>query len=178
LIAIGESIVAIGFGASHLAVDGGLVVAAVLGLGLSACLWWLYFGGDDERAEHALATMPVIRRAHAALSGFGHWHLPMLLGIVTIAAAERDGLGHPFAPLSWFRAAMLGGGVTVFLAGDVLFRRALTIGRGRVRAAAALLAVASLPLGAGVSPVAQIGALVVLLLAVIVVEDLVSRLTT
>src|ERR1700730_1904196 len=40
LIAIGESVVAIGIGASHLPVDGGLVVAAGLGLGLSACLWW------------------------------------------------------------------------------------------------------------------------------------------
>lgn len=67
IVAIGESVVAIGIGASHLAVDGGLVVAATLGLALSACLWWLYFGGDDERAERALGEMEPVRRAGAAL---------------------------------------------------------------------------------------------------------------
>src|SRR5712691_7858446 len=145
IVAIGESVVAIGIGASHLAVDGGLVVAAGLGLALSACLWWIYFGGDDERAERALAAMPPVRRARAALNGFGYWHLPMLLGIVTIAAAERHALARPFAALSWARAGMLAGGVALFLAGDVLFRRELAIGSSTIRAAAAVLAVATLP---------------------------------
>ena len=170
LIAIGESVVAIGIGASHLAVDGALVVAAVLGLALSACLWWLYFGGDDERAERSLAAMPPVRRARGALNGFGYWHLPMLLGIVAIAAAERGALGHPFAKLDWSRAALLSAGVAVFLTGDVLFRRELGIGRGTTRGAAAVLALATMPLGARVSPAAQIGALVVLLVVAIALE--------
>src|SRR6266516_4000261 len=99
IVAIGESVVAVGIGASHLPVDGALVVAAALGLALSACLWWAYFGGDAERAEQALAAMPPVERARAALRGFGYWHLPMLLGIVTIAAAERRGFAHPFSGL-------------------------------------------------------------------------------
>src|SRR5213080_4279843 len=125
IVAIGESVVAIGIGASHLPVDGALVVAAALGLALSACLWWAYFGGDAERAEQALAAMPPVERARAALRGFGYWHLPMLLGIVTIAAAERLGFSHPFSELSWNAAALLGGGVASFLAGESLFRREL-----------------------------------------------------
>ncbi len=170
IVAIGESVIAIGIGASHLAVDGPLVVAAVLGLALSACLWWLYFGGDDERAERALAAMEPIRRAHGALFGFGYWHLPMLLGIVTIAAAERIGLAHPFSALEWSSAALLAGGTALFLAGDVLFRRELGIGRSDLRLGAAVLAVATTPLGASVSPAAQIAALVVLLAAAIAAE--------
>jgi low temperature requirement protein LtrA len=170
LIAIGESVVAIGIGASHLAVDGALVVAALLGLGLSACLWWLYFGGEADLAERALDAMDPVRRAWAAVNGFGVWHLPLLLGIVTIAAAERSGLGHPFDGLGWTRAALLGGGLAVYLAGDVLFRRALDLGPGTVRAAAAVAAVASLPLGAEVAAVAQIGALVALLVVTLVLE--------
>src|SRR5438067_13002157 len=118
IIAIGESVVAIGIGASHLAVDGPLVVAAGLGLALSACLWWAYFGGDEERAERALATMPPVERARAAVRAFGYWHLPLLLGIVTIAAAERRGFAHPFSELDWASAGLLGGGVAVFLTGD------------------------------------------------------------
>jgi low temperature requirement protein LtrA len=170
LVAIGESVVAVGIGASHLAVDGGLVVVAGLGLALSACLWWLYFGGDDERAVSALAAMPPIPRARAALNGFGYWHLPMLLGIVAIAAAEKSALAHPFAALSWSRAAVLSGGVALFLAGDALFRRELGIGTVTTRTAAALLAVATLPLSATVFPAAQIGALVALLVASIAIE--------
>ena len=104
LVAIGESVVAIGIGASRLPVDGGLAAVATLGLALSACLWWLYFGGDDERAERALAAMPPVRRARAALNGFGYWHLPMLFGIVAIAAAERSALARPFSELSWLMA--------------------------------------------------------------------------
>ena len=166
LIAIGESIVAIGFGASHLAVDGALVVVAALGLALSAGLWWLYFGsGDDERAERSLAAMPLPRRSRAALHGYGYWHLPMLLGIVAIAAAERAAIAHPFSELSWARAALLGGGVAAFLVGDALFCRALEIGRGDRRALAAALALATIPLGAAIWAAVQIGALVVLLAA-------------
>jgi len=171
IVAIGESVIAIGIAASHLPVDGSLAAVAALGLALSACLWWLYFGGDDERAERALAAMDPVRRAHGALYGFGYWHLPLLLGIVLVAAAERQAFTDPFAALGWPGASMLACGAAAFLAGDVLFRRELAIGRAGVRAAAAALALATLPLGATVAPAAQIAALVLLLIATIAVED-------
>ena len=175
LVAIGESVVAIGIGASHLPVDAGLVAVAGLGLGLSVCLWWLYFGGEDARAERALGAMPPVERAWAALTGFGYWHIPMLLGIVTVAAAERRAFAEPFTELSWPLAALLGGGIAVFLVGDVLFRRALGIGSMGVRGGAAVLAVATVPLGAALFPAAQIGALVALLVAAIAVEARLER---
>jgi low temperature requirement protein LtrA len=170
IVAIGESVIAIGVGASHLPVDGALAAVAALGLALSACLWWLYFGGDDERAEHALSEMLTVRRARGALVAFGYAHLPMLFGIVSIAAAERRAFAHPFTALSWARATLLGGGVAIFLAGDVLLRREFGIGRVRIRAAAAALAAATLPLGAVVFPTAQIAALAALLGAAMLAE--------
>jgi low temperature requirement protein LtrA len=170
IIAIGESVVAIGIGASHLPVDGALVIVALLGLGLSACLWWLYFGTDTEPVERALAAMPPVRRARAALNAFGYAHLPILLGIVTVAAAERDGFTHPTHALTWSRAALLGGGVALYLAGDVLMRWELGIGSASIRIGAAVLAVATLPLGATVSAAAEIAALVVVLIGAIGLE--------
>jgi low temperature requirement protein LtrA len=170
IVAIGESVVAVGIGASHLAVDVPLVIAVALGLALSACLWWFYFGGDDERAERALGALPAVERAVAALRAFGYWHIPILLGIVTIAAAERRALAHPFDALDWTDSALLAAGVTVFLAGDVLFRGTLKIGRGEVRAASAAAALATMPLGALVAPSVQIAALVALLGACILTE--------
>jgi len=163
LIAIGESVVAVGIGAAGLDVDGGLVLVALLGLALSAALWWLYFGhGDDERAERALTAMDPLPRARAALVAFYFCYLPMLLGIVAIAAAEHAALEDPFGELTWAKAALLGAGVAVFLAGDAAFRRALGLGSSLTRGAVALLALATIPLGA-VSAALQIGVLVVLL---------------
>jgi low temperature requirement protein LtrA len=146
------------------------VLVAALGLGLSACLWWLYFGGDDEQAERALAALPPVPRARAALNGFGYWHLVLLLGIVLAAAAERLGFAHPFDSLSWSVALMLAGGVALFLAGDALFRRELRIGSGTTRALAAVLALASVPVGALLFTTAQIAALVALLVGTMLVE--------
>ena len=136
LIAIGESVVAVGIGASGLAVDAGLAFVALLGLALSACLWWLYFGrGEEERADRALGGMEPLLRARRALTAFFYCYLAMLLGIVAIAAAEQSALEQPFHALSWARAAMLAGGVTAFLAGDALFRGQVMIGSGASRAA-------------------------------------------
>jgi low temperature requirement protein LtrA len=72
IVALGESIVAIGIGASGLPVDLALISVAVLGLLLAACLWWAYFGGDDTRAEQALAAVPEDRRAAVAVLAFGY----------------------------------------------------------------------------------------------------------
>jgi low temperature requirement protein LtrA len=163
IVAIGESVVAVGIAASHLPVDGGLVLAAALGLALSACLWWAYFEGAEEDAERSLAAMPLVERARAALRGFGYAHIPILLGIVTIAAAERRGFVHPFSELDWWPAALLGGGVAVFLAGDAVFRRELALGGVMTRWATAVIAAATVPLGATISPVAQTAALVAVL---------------
>src|SRR3954452_18921868 len=170
IVAIGESVVAIGIGASHRAVDLRLAIVATLGLALSACLWWLYFGGDDEEAERALAALPPSPRARAALNGFGYWHLLLLLGIVLAAAAERRGFTHPFDSVEWSVALLLAGGVALYLAGDALFRRELRIGSGATRVAAAVLALASVPVGALVFTTAQIATLVALLVGTMLVE--------
>lgn len=170
LIAIGESVVAIGMGTLRAPVDVPLAGVAVLGLLLSACLWWVYFGGDDGRAEHALAAAERARRPTLALRAFGYWHLLMLLGIIAVAAALRTATSHAFGRLDGARALALAGGVALFLLGEVLFRRELRIGPGRWRATVALLALATIPLGVFVAAVAQLAALVGLLVAGFAVE--------
>jgi low temperature requirement protein LtrA len=159
LIAIGESVVAIGIGAAELAVDAELVLVAVLGLLLSAGLWWTYFGGDDTRAERALAAMDQRARAHAALAAFGWAHLALLLGIVCVAVGLKKATGHAYDPLETGPALALAGGVAVYLVADVWFRRILRIGVGGARALGALVVLATIPLGTEVAAVAQVGAL-------------------
>jgi low temperature requirement protein LtrA len=170
IIALGESIVAIGIGAAHLPVDLALASVAVLALLLAASLWWAYFGGDDTRAEHALIAVPDDRRGWVAIQAFGYWHLLMLLGIIAMAAGLKDVVGHAFDPLDLAHALLLSGGVAIFLAGDVLFRHTLHIGPGRLRALAATLALATTPLGLAVSAIAQLAALVIVLFGSLVSE--------
>jgi low temperature requirement protein LtrA len=160
LIAIGESIVAIGIGAAELAVDAELVLVAVLGLLLSAALWRTYFGGDDVRAERALAAMDQRSRAHAALAAFGWAHLVLLLGVVCVAVGLKSATKDGFDPLAFEPALALAGGASLFLAGDVWFRRVLGIGTGPARAVGAVAVLATIPLGTEVAAVMQVAALV------------------
>lgn len=170
IIALGESVVAVGIGAAGLHVNLSLVGVALLGLLLSACLWWLYFGGDDERAERALLAASAKRRPRLAVEAFGHWHLALLLGVIAVASALRRSTGHAFASLSFAHALALAGGVALFLAGDVGFRSTLGIAGGRWRTVAAVVALTTIPLGTSGAAAFQIGTLVVLLVAAFAVE--------
>ena len=164
IVAIGESVVAAGIGAAGLAVDAELMLAVVLGLLLSAGLWWAYFGADDdEQAERALTDAPAGRQPWIALEGFGIAHYFLLLGVVLAAAGVEKAIAHAYDPLATAEALVLGGGVALFLAADVGFRRVLGLGRSLHRAVAALLALATVPLGSEVAAVAQLAALVVVL---------------
>jgi low temperature requirement protein LtrA len=166
IVALGESVVAVGIGATAHALTVGLVAVAVLGLALTACLWWAYFGeGEDEKALEAMRSASPQDRPRLALNGFYHWHLLILFGIIALASALEQAIGHSGDPLSFARALALSGGVACFLAGDALFRRTLAIGELRWRLAAAPLALAAIPLGTEISAVAQLAALVALLLA-------------
>jgi low temperature requirement protein LtrA len=171
IVAIGESVIAVGLGAARLPVDASLLAVASVGLAVSASLWWLYFSGDDQEAERALIALSPPQRAFAALRAFGYWHLPLLFGIVAIAAAEREATAHPFDALSWWGAAILGGGAAAYLIGDAFFRRELGIGSGLTRITVAALAVMSVPLGATTSAFAQLAAVVLLLVAVIAADS-------
>jgi low temperature requirement protein LtrA len=165
IIAIGESVVAVGIGAAGLPINLDLVAVAVLGLTLTACLWWTYFGGDDERAERALSAAPPKRRAVMAVEAFGYGHLPILLGIIGIAATLKKAIGHASDQLAFEPALSLACGTALFLLGDVVMRHTLHIGQGRWRAITAAVVLVTIPLGTEVSAVAQLAAVVVLMLA-------------
>ncbi len=170
IIALGESVVALGIGVGERALGAELVAAALLGLALAALLWWLYFDGEDERAERALGGAPAERRPWLALQAFGYAFLPMLGGIVGAAAGIEEVIGHAEADVDLAGACFLAGGVAAYLLGLAFFRLVLGTGPIRFRAAAALLAPASVPLGTEVAGVVEMGALAALLLAVVVFE--------
>ena len=170
IVALGESIVAIGVGAAGLPVNGQLVLAVVFGLVLAYQFWWSYFGGgQDEIAEHRLAAVPPSERARKALAAYGWAHAPILLGIVVLAVGVKKTIGHATEHLKPAAALALAGGVALFLLGEVAFRRVLRIGPVRRRAIGAVAALATVPLGQWVA-LAQVAALTIVFGIVLIPE--------
>jgi low temperature requirement protein LtrA len=157
IVALGESIVVIG-AAAELELDAGVVLVALLALALSASLWWVYFS-DEGAVEQAMVDAPEKERPRLGLTAFGYWHYGLLLGIVATAAGLKKAVGDPYEPLGGLIAVELAVGVAVFLLCEVGFRRTLGIGRSGIRIAAAVAALATIPLGTELDAKAEIGAL-------------------
>jgi low temperature requirement protein LtrA len=171
IVALGESVAAVGIGASRRTLSAAVVTVALLGLALSAGLWWTYFGsGEDDRAERAMTAASRERRPALALSAYFFAHIPMLLGIVALAAGVRLTIGNAAQPHPTDQALALGGGTALFLAGNAMFRRALRIGPGWPRFATAVFALATTALGATVAIEAQLAVLLAALVAMLAAE--------
>jgi low temperature requirement protein LtrA len=182
IVAIGESVAAVGIGAGP-AADAGpvswrLLASAVLGLAVAAALWWIVFGaGDEERAEKALAEATAERRTGLALSAFFYGNIPLLLGLIALAAGilreivQTAGQPGPAAgAASAGQSAMLAVGAALFLAGEVIIRAKLRTGPVRLRAAAAVVALATVPAGMFAGLNVQLVLIAVVLIAPLVAE--------
>ncbi len=146
MIALGESVIAIGIGASELPVDLDLVATAVVGLLLVAGLAWVHFA-DEEAPVEAMVRADHVRRGRIGVSAFGYCHYVLLFGIVLVAAGLKRATGHPFVDATTLEAIELGAGVGLFLAGDAAFRAVLGLDGVRSRALGAILAPLTIPLG-------------------------------
>ncbi len=174
LIAIGESVVAIGAGLAGEEITIGLLAMVALALTLAYVLWWAYFGMDDERGERALAQVPDARRGRPAVLAYGYALYPMLVGIILTAAGIRTVLaqGHSSVPVS--AALALSGGVALFLFGQGCFRLALGLPRPWLRILGALAVLATAPIGVAWVGWAQLLALVIVAYGPIIADDLLS----
>jgi low temperature requirement protein LtrA len=170
LIALGESVIAVGATLSGQPLDGLDVVVAALGLALVAALWWLYFDGDDARAEARLATSGPAERARLALYGYGYGFFLVLGGIVLLAAGLHGAVLHHDDSLHAWDAIALGGGLGITLGGLGLLRGLLRIGAPGARLVAAVLACATIPLGVAATGGAQLVATVVIVVVLAAVE--------
>jgi low temperature requirement protein LtrA len=171
IVALGESIVVIGAGAAGLQLDEGLALVALLALGLSAALWWVYFS-DEHEVERAFLNAAPARRPQLALRGFGYWHYGILLGIVGVAAGIKKAIGDPYDPLAGWISVGLGAGTALFIVCDVGFRRTFGLGRNHTRLLAAAAALVTIPVGTELGAAAQVGAIAALVTAALAGEAL------
>jgi low temperature requirement protein LtrA len=170
IIALGESIVAIGVGAQA-GVDAGVVTAAVLGVATAAALWWLYFDVVALVAARRLSNAAEGReRNEVARDSFSYLHFPMVAGIVLLALGLKKTLGHVEDPLKTVPAVAMLGGTALYLLAHVAFRwrNVHRLSGHRLLTAALLLAL--LPAAVELPALATLGILAVVLCALIVYE--------
>ena len=170
IIALGESIVAIGIGTSGLERDAMYAAAVLVGFAGVAALWWEYFDFTAAGAERSLSRASPLERGPLARDVFTMFHYPVVLGIIFYAVAAKKTLEKPADPLSTAGRWALGLGIAFFLLGLVLMRLrgARSIAWERLVAAGAAVLVA-LVLD-GVDAIVTLAAVIGVLVLAIAVE--------
>ena len=123
IIALGESIVALGVRAPSLGLHAEVLVGAALGLTVAACLWWAYFDVVATVAKRKLREAGPQARARMARDSYSYLHLPMVAGIVIFAFGVKTTLAHVHAHLHVVPAVALCGGVALYFVALSAFKR-------------------------------------------------------
>jgi low temperature requirement protein LtrA len=166
LIALGESIIAIGVGAG-LELVPRVMVAAALGIVVVFALWWLYFDVAAIFARSRLMQASGVEQTRLALQSYSYLHLPMFAGIVLFALGLETALHDVGEALDTVPAAALCGGASLYLLGHVasLFQTTGRVFRRRTIGALVLLALipaaAAIPALAALALVSTVCSLVV-----------------
>ena len=172
ILALGESIVAIGVGASNHPVSTPLVTGAIFGVLISVALWLLHFRVLAPGVEEQLQRQQDPDRVKLARDAYTILHFPIIAGIVVAALGAENAIAHigELRPFGAFSAGALFGGFSLYLLGHVVvWRRAA--GRWDLRRAGLAVAVLALwPAVAAVPPLPALGAAVAMLAALVVWE--------
>ena len=172
IIALGESIVAIGVGAAGLPLDAGMLVAALLGITVAASLWWSYFDWVVYIAQARLAEATGPVRAALARDLYSYLHLPMVAGIVLFAFGLKTTLADVGAPLRTIPALGLCGGLALYLLAHVALRLRIGGGLGHGRPVATILLLGAIALARKVPALTALGLVAAVCTALIAYEAL------
>ncbi len=174
LIALGESVAAIGAGVVPTA-DGGIagdvVLSALLGMALAAALWWLYFDVVALVAARRLSNAPAGReRNEVARDAFTFLHLPMVAGIVLSAFGVKKVVGRPGEHLATVPAAALLGGLALYLLAHVAFRWRTVHRFSSQRLVVAVVLAALVPVATGVAAIVALAGATALMTGLVAYE--------
>jgi low temperature requirement protein LtrA len=175
IIALGESIVAIGVGAAGLELDAGVLIAAVLAIAASASLWWAYFDVAALLAERNLRAARGDAQPELARDAYAYMHLPLITGIILLALGIKKTIEHVDVPLDDVPAIALCGGVALYLGAHVAFGLRTKGTVSGTRLAAALACLALIPLAMNVDAIVALGVVSAVTCALIVSEAIVYR---
>jgi low temperature requirement protein LtrA len=117
IIALGESLIAVGVGARETPIGASVIVAALLGLAVATSFWVAYFDFFAVRFEQLVSRQRGVARIALARDAYTYLHLPMIAGIVLTAFALRETVAHVGHDLDSVAAFALCGGSAPYGAG-------------------------------------------------------------
>jgi low temperature requirement protein LtrA len=170
IIALGESIVAIGVGATGVPLDAGTITAALLGITVIGALWWSYFDWMIFVAQARLSEQTGSDRALLARDLYSYLHMPMVSGIILFALGLKTALAHVDSALEIIPAIGLCGGLALYMAAHVAIRLRVSGGLGHGRPIATVVLLVLVPLATMVPAIVALGLVTAVCVALIAYE--------
>ena len=165
IIALGESLVALGLAANEEPKTFTVVGASVIGLAVVACLWWVYFDVVSRAGELALGRVSGAERNAMARDVYSYIHFLMVLGVVLLALGLKEALLDVGEPLDVIASVGLFGGVAVYLAGHMAARLRIIGGVNPWRLGLTIVLVCLIPVGTLIPAYLSVVLLLALLVA-------------
>jgi low temperature requirement protein LtrA len=170
IIALGESIVAIGVGASD-RLDGGVIAAVVIGVAAVSAMWWSYFDVTVHVASRRLEDAVVGRPQNAlARDAYSYAHFALVAGTVLFALGLKKTLAHVTDPLAAVPAAALAGGAALYYLGLIAFRARAAGSLSRPRLGLALVLAALAPVATHIAAIVSLTIITAAMWSVIAYE--------
>ncbi len=180
IVALGESIVAIGVGVAGSPISAPVIAASVLGLAVAACIWWAYFDVTSLMAERALRRAQGEERTRLARDAYSYLHLPMIAGVVLLALGLKkvleyvgDDVFHDLSEvLPTLPLAAMFVGVALFVFGNVAFKFRSIRRMSLHRVVVGVLLLVLIPVAGGMPALAALGLLAAVMVGLIAFEAL------
>lgn len=170
IIALGESIVAIGIGAKA-SVGDVEIVAVILGMAVVFSMWWMYFDVVEKVASRRLQNAaPGKEQNEIARDSFSYLHFPMVMGIVFVALGLKKTLGHVDEHLKIEVATAMFGGMALYLFAHLAFRWRNVHRFSAQRLVVAILCLLTIPLAKQIDAIASLAILTALAVGLITYE--------
>jgi low temperature requirement protein LtrA len=172
IIALGESIVAVGAGAGGIPLTADVIAAALLGIVVACGLWWAYFDVVALVAARRFQEATGHDRVRMARDSYSYVHVLMIAGIVLAALGVKKTLAGVDESLKPAPAFALLGGIAIYLAGHIAFRLRNVGSLSRPRTVTALACLALLPVANSVDALAALAMAAALTTALIAFETI------
>jgi len=165
IVALGESILVTGTAFGEIEASTATVTAFVVAFVGSAALWWTYFARSAHGASDAISRS--LDPGRIARSAYTYFHLPIIAGIIAVAAADELVLAHPVDQGTPASVSLILGGTALYVTGHGFFVWAASgqVLRSRLVAVLALIALAPVGFAVSALTLAVAAALIVVLLA-------------
>ena len=177
ILALGESIVAIGVGVAREPIDGSIALGAALSVTLSILLWWAYFARVSAAGEHALERRTDAARVLLGMNAYTYLHFVIVAGVILAALGVEEAMAHigDADSFGWFGASALGSGLATYTAATALFGRLVDLPWPGIRIVTALVLAASVPVLAAVAAMWALAIVVGVLAVMLALEAAQTR---